>query len=144
VWLEITFIEDEYCKVSQICLIGGERKKMLSEQEVNNNISEIEKILNASSQYISIESGGKKLLQFLPERGIVEVERIYNDQKLKKIRFIAIDLESGSNADKIFDVGKRSARLILAKIKAGNRKLRIERIGSGKDTLYIPTEVSGG
>jgi hypothetical protein len=52
------------------------------------------------------------------------------------------DPNIGSDAEKFFDVGRRSARLILDKLKAGHRTLKIERIGSGKDTLYIPTEVS--
>jgi hypothetical protein len=72
-----------------------------------------------------------------------EVEKIYNGQQVKKIRFIVIDPNSGSNSEKFFDVGKRSARLIVPKIKGGHRTLKIERIGSGKDdTLYLPTEVS--
>ncbi|HEU5172257.1 MAG TPA: hypothetical protein VFT83_01910 [Nitrososphaeraceae archaeon] len=37
---------------------------------------------------------------------------------------------------------KKSARLIIAKLKEGYTLLKIERIGSGKDTLYIPTPVS--
>jgi hypothetical protein len=49
---------------------------------------------------------------------------------------------SGSEAEKFFDVGRRSGRLILDKLKAGHRTLEIERIGSGKDRLYIPTETS--
>jgi hypothetical protein len=108
----------------------------------NNHINEIEKVLNASSLYVSIGSGEKRILQFLPQKRITEVEKIYNDQKVKKIRFIVIDPNSESNAEKHFDVGKRSARLILEKLKEGHTLLKIERIGAGKETLYIPTEVS--
>jgi hypothetical protein len=79
----------------------------------------------------------------LPERRIEEVEKTYNGQTVKKIRFIAIDTNSGSNQEKFFDVGRRSGRLIIAKLKEGYTLLKIERIGSGKDTLYIPTEVAG-
>jgi hypothetical protein len=119
---------------------------MISEQEqeslVNNNINEIEKILNASSNYVSIGVGGKSILRFHPEKRITEVEKTYNDQKVKKIRFIVIDPNSANSIEKFFDVGKRSARLIIAKLKEGRTLLKIERIGSGKETLYIPTEVS--
>lgn len=82
------------------------------------------------------------MLQFLPQKGINEIEKTYNGQLVKKIRFIVVDPNTGSNSEKFFDVGKRSARLIVDKLKAGHRTLKIERIGSGKDTLYIPTEVS--
>ena len=118
-------------------------KKMSEQESVKNNISEIEKILNVSSrQYVSIQVGGKSFLQFLPKKGIKEVEKTYNDQKVKKIRFIVIEPSSGSNSEKFFDIGKRSALLIIEKIKAGHRALKIERIGAGKDTLYIPTEIA--
>ena len=43
---------------------------------------------------------------------------------------------------KFFDVGKRSARLIVPKLKEGHRTLRMERVGSGKESLYILTEVT--
>ena len=113
-----------------------------SEQE-QSNISEIEELLNKSSNYVSIGAGEKSVLRFLPERKIEEVEKTYNGQTVKKIRFIVIEPNSGSNQEKFFDVGRRSARLIIAKLKEGHTLLKIERIGSGKDTLYIPTEVSG-
>ncbi len=116
----------------------------MSEEEsiANKNISEIDKILSASSQYVTIKTGGKTVLQFLPQKGIPEVEKTYNDQKIKKVRFIVVDPNTGNTAEKFFDVGLRSARLIVNKLKAGHRTLKIERIGSGKDTLYLPTEVN--
>jgi hypothetical protein len=83
------------------------------------------------------------VLQFITERKIEEVEKTYNGQTVNKIRFIVVDPNSGSSQEKFFDVGRRSARLIIAKLKEGHTLLKIERIGSGKDTLYIPTEVKG-
>jgi len=52
-----------------------------------------------------------------------------------------LDSNSGSDAEK-FDIGKRSARLIVPKLKEGHRMLRMERVCSRKETLYIPTEVA--
>jgi hypothetical protein len=113
-----------------------------SEQE-QSNLNEIEELLNKSSVYETIGTGEKAMLGFLTERKIEEVTKTYNGQTIKKIRFIVIDPNSGSNQEKFFDVGRRSARLIIAKLKEGHTLLKIERIGSGKDTLYIPTEVTG-
>ena len=73
---------------------------------------------------------------------IEEVEKSYNGQAVRKIRFIVTDPNADSNSEKCFDVGKRSARLIIAKLKEGHAILKVERIGSGKVTLYIPTQVS--
>jgi hypothetical protein len=44
--------------------------------------------------------------------------------------------------EKWFDVGKRSARLIVNKLKEGHRLMKVERSGTGKEILYIPTPVS--
>ena len=106
----------------------------------NNYYDEIDEIL--SSQYITIGPGEKKVLRFLPERGMTRIEKMYNGEPTEKCRFIVMDPNSGSDAEKFFDVGKRSARLIVPKLKEGHRMLRIERVGSGKGTLYIPTEVA--
>jgi hypothetical protein len=111
-----------------------------SEQEISN-INEIEQLLNKDSQYVSIGLGTSKILQFVPERKIEQVEKPYNGQTVRKIRFIVREPGSDNNSEKSFDVGKRSARLIIAKLKEGHTSLKIERIGSGKDTLYIPTPV---
>jgi hypothetical protein len=56
---------------------------------------------------------------------------------VKQIWFVIIKSNSGINAEKFLIVRKRSARLIIPKVKEGHTLLKIERIGS--DTLYIPT-----
>lgn len=106
----------------------------------NNYYDEIDEIL--SNNYINIGPGQKNVLKFMPEKGITKVVKPYNGEPTEKIRFIVAETNNGSGTDKYFDVGKRSARLIVAKLKEGHRLLRIERVGSGKETLYIPTEVA--
>ena len=109
-----------------------------SEQEISN-INDIEQQLNRDSQYITIAIGNSRILRFVTERRIEEVEKTYNGQAIKKIRFIVADPNEENKSEKYFDVGKRSARLIIAKLKEGHKLLKVERIGSGKETLYIPT-----
>ena len=111
-----------------------------NEQEIKN-INEIEELLDNYNEYVSIEPGGSKILQFILKRKIEEVEKTYNGQTVKKIRFIVIEQNSNNKKEKSFYVGRRSARLIIAKLKEGHTLLKIERIGSGKDTLYLPTTV---
>jgi hypothetical protein len=119
---------------------------MISEkysQEEITNLNEIDQLLNTHNQYVTIAPGSSKVLQFIVERKIIEVEKPYNDQISKKIRFTVIESDSSnSNEEKFFEVGRRSARLILAKLKEGHTLLKVERVGSGKDTLYVPTPVS--
>jgi hypothetical protein len=110
------------------------------ENEIKN-ITEIEELLDNYNEYVSIEPGGSMILQFILKRKIEEVEKTYNGQTVKKIRFIVIEQNSNNKKEKSFYVGRRSARLIIAKLKEGHTLLKIERLGSGKDTLYLPTTV---
>lgn len=63
---------------------GGERIEMMNrkynQQEINN-INEIEQQLNRDSQYITIAIGNSRILRFVTERKIEEVEA-GNDQFL--------------------------------------------------------------
>ena len=118
-------------------------------QEEVNNLNEIDEVLSRDSRYVRIEPGNSKVLQFILERKIEQVERPYtNGQINKRIRFVVIEPDNSSNSnnsdhkEKFFEVGRRSARLIIAKLKEGHTLLKIERIGSGTDTLYVPTPVS--
>jgi hypothetical protein len=123
---------------------GVENKKLTSRkfsEEELSNINEMEHLLNKDNEYVSIALGNSKILQFVPGRKIEEVEKQYNGQTVKKIRFIVIE-QNSDNKEKSFYVGKRSARLIISKLKEGHALLKIERLGSGKDTLYIPTPIS--
>jgi hypothetical protein len=118
------------------------KKKLISEkysQEEMNNLNEIEQVLNKSSQYVRIEPGESKILCFVLGRKIEEVEKPYNGQLFKRISFTVVDKENNENSEKVFEVGKKSARLIIAKLKEGHTVLKIERIGTGQDTLYVPT-----
>jgi hypothetical protein len=120
------------------------RLKMISgkySEEELSNINDIEQLLNKDNEYVSIAQGDSNILQFVPGRKIEEVEKSYNGQTVKKIRFIVVE-QNNDNKEKSFYVGRRSARLIIAKLKEGHTLLKIERIGSGKDTLYIPTPIS--
>jgi hypothetical protein len=117
-------------------------------QEEANNLNQIDEVLSRDSRYIRIEPGKSKVLQFIVERKIEQVERPYtNGQINKRIRFVVIEPDSSNsnNSDhqeKFFEVGRRSARLIIAKLKEGHTLLKIERVGSGKETLYVPTPAS--
>lgn len=110
-------------------------------EEERSNINELEQLLNKDNEYVSIALGSSKILQFVPGRKIEEIEKLYNGQAVKKIRFIVIEPNT-DNKEKSFYVGRRSARLIISKLKEGHTLLKIERIGSGKDTLYIPTSMT--
>jgi hypothetical protein len=66
-------------------LSGGEKIEMMdgkySEKEINN-INEIEQQLNRDCQYITIAIGNSRILQFIRQRKIEEVEKTYNGQAI--------------------------------------------------------------
>jgi hypothetical protein len=107
---------------------------MISEkysQEEITNLNEIDQLLNTHNQYVTIAPGSSKVLQFIVERKIEQVEKTYNGQISKKIRFTVIESDnSNSDEEKFFEVGKRSARLIISKLKEGHTLLKIGRVGS--------------
>ena len=83
--------------------------------EEQNNINEIDKILNEGNEYVSIEPGGSKILQFITSKKIEPEPKKYNEKPFIQIRFRVIE-QNGDNKEKIFDVGRRSARLITIKL----------------------------
>lgn len=85
----------------------------------------------------------KMMLKFFGpnEKKIEEVEKTWNGEPVPKIRFVVVD-PNNPKKEKWFDVGKRSARLIVDKLREGHRIMQVERSGTGKETLYIPTPVS--
>ena len=109
-----------------------------NEEEIKN-LDEIEELLDEYNDYISIEPDGSEILLFIVGK-IEEVEKNYNKgPSVKKIRYVVIKQNSKKKKEKYFYVGRRSARLINAKLREGYTLLKIERTGSGMDTKYIPT-----
>jgi hypothetical protein len=67
---------------------GGENLALATKQEsvVNqetNYYDEIDQIL--STQYITIGPGEKKVLKFVPERGMTKVEKMYNGEPHREV-----------------------------------------------------------
>jgi hypothetical protein len=94
-----------------------------------------------SNEYVTLQSNEKASLQFFDpkEKPITEVEKKWQNDVVKKIRFLVVNMATG--AEQKLDVGKRSARLIVGKLKEGHRYMELQRVGSGKETLYIPTPI---
>jgi hypothetical protein len=56
-----------------------------------NNIEEIDKILNIDNDYVSIEPGSSKILQFITAKKMEVVEKKFKDKPFTQIRFIVIE-----------------------------------------------------
>ena len=84
----------------------------------SDEFDDIDELL--SGKYISLGPNENKILKFFgtTERRIEEVEKKWNNEPVTKIRFVVTDPNNGMQ--KWCDVGKRSARLIVNKLKDGH------------------------
>jgi hypothetical protein len=64
------------------------------------------------------------------EKKSEQVEKIWNGEPVPKIRFVVVD-PNNPKKEEWFDVGNRSARLIVDKLRGGHRLMRLERSGTG-------------
>ncbi len=119
-------------------------KKELTSEEIEN-IKELEKIINKNKKTIQISPGSSAILYLPPVKPEV-VPKQYQDTTFEQIRLTVkeqnMDNKEIDNQEKFFYLGRRSLELIKDQFKQGHRLLKIERKGSGKDTLYIPTPVA--
>lgn len=107
-----------------------------------------------ATKYVTIETNESEVLYFLDgfntitgkkRTGIAKGE--YKGEPVEKAHFEVIaesDLREGKITEdfvKSFNVGKRSARLILPKLQKGDQLLRIEKTGEKKETLYSPSVI---
>ena len=95
------------------------------------NLNKNMELWKAESQYVKIEDGETRILQFNPER-IKHVEGQYG----VRIQYLVIDPNYSDKGDKKFEAGKRTSNDIDAQLRQGNRLLKVKRQGSGKDTKY--------
>lgn len=90
-------------------------------------------------QWIKIQDGETRVLQFLPEKTQVIEKKDFNGNMAKKVQFIVVDPNRGTidRAEKKFEVSRRHAAKIYPQLQQGNNVLEIYRSGTGIKTDYI-------
>jgi hypothetical protein len=90
-------------------------------------------------QWIKIQDGETRVLQFLPEKTQVIEKKDFNGNMAKKVQFIVVDPNRGTidGAEKKFEVSRRHAAKIYPQLQRGNNVLEIYRSGTGIKTDYI-------
>ena len=63
------------------------------------------------------------------------MEAEFNGKKSMRFRYTVIE-EGIANQEKYLEVGKRTSEEIDSFLLEGNTKLKVQRFGSGIDTLY--------
>jgi hypothetical protein len=93
------------------------------------------------SKFVKLQPGEKKNVLINPD-GIRQTIAEFNGTKTKRYEYPVIDLGSGSNQEKYLTVGKRTSEDIDAFLLEGQNRLKIQRLGLGKDTHYIISTIN--
>ena len=129
-------------------LWGGKEKKLSKEnkdedqphkvdlsEKAKENLRKNAESRHSDGRFMKLQPGEKKNLQINPE-GIRQTIAEFNGIKTKRYEYPAIDLASGNNQEKYLTVGKRTSEDIDSFLLEGQTKLKIQRLGLGKDTRY--------
>ena len=132
-----------------LCYGQGKEKKMSEESKDENqpdkaglsdkakeNLRKNAESRQNDSRFVKLQPGEKKNVQINPD-GIRQTIAEFNGTKTKRYEYPMIDLGSGNNQEKVLTVGKRTSEDIDAFLLEGQNRLRIQRLGLGKDTRYL-------
>jgi hypothetical protein len=92
-------------------------------------------------RFMKLQPGERKNVQINPD-GIRQTIAELNGNKTKRYEYPVIDLGSGSNQEKYLIVGKRTSEDIDAFLLEGQNRLKIQRLGLGKDTRYLISAIN--
>jgi hypothetical protein len=105
-------------------------QKQLSE-EANQRLEQNAELWRETSEFVRLDDGETRVLKFDPEQ-----IKIVEGQFGPRIRYMVID-PNYPDKEKKFEAGKLSSKEIDKYLKQGHSMLKIQRIGSGKDTKYL-------
>jgi hypothetical protein len=112
--------------------LDKEQTKELSEKAIQNLVRN-EELRKSSSPFLSIQPGEKFIGLFNPEK-MEPVENEYDGKKVQRFQYAVTDPNTGQ--EKYWSVGKRVSEQIDAFLSEGHNLLKIQRLGTGKDTRY--------
>jgi hypothetical protein len=108
-------------------------RNQLTEQARENLQRNAELREKDDSRFLTIQPNQKIVSQFDPEK-IEPIESEFDGKKVRRFQYWVTDPNSG--LEKIWPVSKRTSEQIDAFLIEGHTLLKIQRIGSGKDTRY--------
>jgi hypothetical protein len=114
----------------------SDEKRELSERARQNleRNAQIRENKDEDSKYAKIQPGEKVVWLFNAEN-IEPVEQEFNGRKVQKFQYAVVDPNKPSQ-EKYWTANKITSEQIDAFLNEGHSILKIQRIGSGTDTLY--------
>jgi hypothetical protein len=102
-------------------------------EKAKENLRRNEELRRNASPFLSMQPGEKFLGLFNPEK-MEPVENEYDGKIVQRFQYTVMDPNTGQ--EKYWSVGKRVSELIDAMLSEGHNLLKIQRLGTGKDTRY--------
>jgi hypothetical protein len=110
-----------------------DRTQHLSQKAIEN-LNRNAELRKKDSKYAKLESGESAVWYFNAEK-IEPIEAEFNGKKSMRYQYVVTD--PNTSEEKYFPASKRTSELIDAYLRESKTILKIQRIGTGKDTQYI-------
>jgi hypothetical protein len=123
-------------KMSKVDKDENQPDKVGLSEKAKENLRKNAESRQNESRFVKFQPGEKINVQINPD-GIRQTIAEFNGTKTKRYEYPVIDLGSGNNQERILTVGKRTSEDIDAFLLEGQNRLRIQRLGLGKDTRYL-------
>ena len=107
-------------------------KNQLTEQAIEN-LQRNAELREKDSKFLTIQPNQKIVLKFDAEK-IEPTESELDGKKVRRFQYVVTDPDS--SLEKIWPVSKRTSEQIDAFLIEGHTLLKIQRVGSGKETRY--------
>ena len=102
-------------------------------EKAKENLRRNEELRRRSSPVVILQSGEKLAGLFDPEK-VEPEEKEFDGKKVQRFRYSFTDPNTGQ--ERYWSVGKRVSEQIDAFLSEGHNLLKIQRLGTGKDTRY--------
>jgi hypothetical protein len=111
------------------------QNKRKSEQNMTSqNLQRNAELRNKDSKFFNPQPGEKSIWMFNAEK-IQPVEKEFDGKKVQRFQYVIKD-PNNPDYEKYWTVSKRTSEQIDALLSEGHSLLKIQRIGTGKETRY--------
>ena len=105
-------------------------------EKAKENLRRNEESRKKNSKYIKLQPGEKTILHFDAEKTEpIEVE--FDGKKVIRYQYTVTDPNDLEQSEKYFTASKRDSVQIDTYLAEGKSILKLDRIGAGKETIYI-------
>jgi hypothetical protein len=115
--------------------MSNEKKELSEKARLNlERNAKIRENRDENSKYAKIQSGEKVVWLFNAEN-IEPVEQEFDGKKVQRFQYVVVD-PNYSEKERLWTANRITSEQIDAYLSEGQTLLKIQRIGSGKDTRY--------